>query len=115
MVLKIHLVKHTCYMRKIALLRVLALLLCTLTFSVSFAQEKKITGTITDEKGAPLAGATVTGKNSKAATNTDASGQFSLTLPSNVYVVVVSYVGLQTEEINVSARSSINIKMVPTS
>ncbi|HWJ91575.1 MAG TPA: TonB-dependent receptor [Flavisolibacter sp.] len=102
-------------MRKFALLRVLALFLCTLTFSFLFAQEKRITGTITDEKGAPLAGATIAGKNSKAATNTDANGQFSLTLPSNVHVVVVSYVGLQTEEINVSNRTSINLKMVPTS
>src|SRR3982751_4593962 len=102
-------------MWKIALPRSLALLLCTLTFSVLFAQEKKVTGSITDDKGAPLAGATIAGKNSKIATNSDASGHFSITLPANVNVVIVSYVGLQTEEINVAGRTSFDLKMVPTS
>src|SRR5438128_1734511 len=102
-------------MWKIALPRTLALLLCTLTFSILFAQEKRITGTITDERGAPLSGATITGKNSKAATNSDASGHFSLTLPPGVNVVIVSYVGLRTEEINMAGRTSFDLKMVPTS
>jgi hypothetical protein len=52
-----------------ATLKSVLLLVTTLCFLTSFSQ-RKISGTIRDDKGAPLVGATVAVKNSRVATTT---------------------------------------------
>jgi len=47
-------------------------------FHVSLAQTRIVTGIVTDSIGNPLAGATVTVKNSKTITLTDFKGKFSI-------------------------------------
>src|SRR5215203_931995 len=101
-------------MRKHVFYQVVVLLLCTLSSSILFAQEKKISGTITDDKGDPLSGATVSVKNSSVATLTDATGQFTLSVPSNARVVVVSYVGMQSQEASISGNA-IKLRLAPSS
>ena len=56
-------------------------------FHVSLAQTRIITGTVTDSIGNPLAGATVTVKNSKTIALTDLKGKFSIEVPPNVGTV----------------------------
>ena len=58
-------------------------------------------GRVTDESGQPVAGASITVKNSSLGTTTDADGSFSLTVPGELTaaVLVVSYVGFQDLEI----------------
>lgn len=74
----------------------------------SFANaQKKITGRVTDAvAGTPLEGATVSAKGTAVATQTDASGKFSISMPSNATVLVVSYVGYEQKEITVTAAGS---------
>jgi TonB-linked SusC/RagA family outer membrane protein len=93
--------------------RLLALLLATLTFTISFAQ-RRITGTITDDKQAPLIGATVAVKGTKVATTTDAIGKFTLTVTASVTTLVVSYVGMQTREIPIGSGDVVNTSLNPT-
>lgn len=100
-------------MRKL-LSPLLVLLLATFTFTVSFAQ-RKISGTVTDDKQEPLVGATVAVKGTMIAVRTDAVGKFSLTLPANETTIVISYVGMRNREVNVSNTNSISISLVPTS
>ena len=88
--------------------RLLALLVALLFFTISFAQ-KKITGTITDDKQAPLVGATVTVKGTKTATTTDAVGKFTLTVPANANTLVVTYVGMQTQEVPIGSSSVVTV------
>jgi TonB-linked SusC/RagA family outer membrane protein len=101
-------------MRKKVFLRVLALLLATVSFTLSFAQQK-ISGTITDESGSPLSGATVAIKNSNIATNSNSNGQFTLTLPANAKTLVVSYVGMEAQEISINGKSSFDVRLKPSS
>jgi hypothetical protein len=62
----------------------LLLSLFFLLFSLTiFGQTKTVTGTIRDDKGQPLAGATVTVKGSPGGTSTDANGNFSISAPEN--------------------------------
>ena len=98
-------------MRK-ELFRVFALLLATFTFTISFAQ-RKISGTITDDKGSPLSNATVTVKNTKVATNTNTVGQFTLALPVNAKTLVVSYIGMDPKEVAIGSENSFSISLVP--
>jgi hypothetical protein len=71
-----------------------------------------VTGTITGTGGIPLEGATVHLRNSSYGVTSGANGSFSITVPSDA-ILVVSYVGYQTLEVNVNNRTSINISLSP--
>jgi TonB-dependent starch-binding outer membrane protein SusC len=114
MLIKIILVQTTCYMRKKLFPPMLALLHAMLLFNLSFAQERRITGTVTDERGTPLNGATVLVKNTRVAANTSGSGQFTITLPENATTLVISYVGMQPQEVNVSGRTNVEVGLKST-
>lgn len=92
-------------------------LLCTLCCCAMLlqarAQSKTITGTVTDDKGAPVQGASIVVKGGKTGTSTDASGHFRLTVPQAVTAVIVSYVGFVSEEVDVSSSSSLSVKLKP--
>ena len=80
-----------------------------LVFQISYGQSKSVTGTVTDEKGAPLQGATVLVKNTKNNVTTNASGQFELLAPASVNTLVVSYVGYETKEVAIPSGNQVNI------
>jgi TonB-linked SusC/RagA family outer membrane protein len=89
--------------------RVLCLLLCCMVSSLVVTAQTKHTGKVTgsDDKQ-PVVGATVRVKGSTIGTQTDVNGQFSLNLnPGDV--LVVSYLGYQTEEVTAGAGQTINI------
>ena len=95
--------------RKIELL--LAFLL--LSISCAFAQKLTVKGTVLDETGQTIIGATVREKG--VATNgaqTDIDGHFTLTVNQGA-TIVVSYVGYKTQEVKAAAQ--LTIKMVPDS
>lgn len=73
-----------------------------------------VKGKVTDDKGESLPGATVGVKNGNAVTITDGNGDFTITAPDNA-ILVVSYVGYQTQEIPINGQSIINISLKPTS
>ena len=58
------------------------------------AQNRTITGKITDDKGAPIPNASVVVKGTNSGTTTDNTGSFSLTVPSNARALLVSSVGM---------------------
>jgi TonB-linked SusC/RagA family outer membrane protein len=84
-----------------------------LSFTISFAQ-RKITGTVTDDKQAPLVGATVAVKGTSVATTTDAIGKFSITVPSTGRTLVFSYVGMQNREIALGSTDVVSVALTPT-
>lgn len=66
------------------------------------AQTRKITGKITaTDTNNPLAGVTVTVKGTSTGTTTDASGEFSLTIPAGAKTLVLSYIGFETSEVSI--------------
>ena len=71
---------------------------------------QRISGTVTDDKGAPLPGASVMLKDAQKGTVTNAAGQFSIDAkPGDV--LVISFVGFQTREIVIGAQSKIEVSM----
>jgi TonB-dependent starch-binding outer membrane protein SusC len=68
-----------------------------------------ITGTVTDDKNEPLVGASVVVKGTTNGTLTDASGQFNLTVPDAKTVLVITFIGYQTQEIVVGTQTTLNI------
>lgn len=72
--------------------------------SPSAQQSYTITGKITDAVGAPLVGVSVIEKDKGRGTTTDKEGHFTLDLTSEESIVVVSYVGYVSQEMNVTSR-----------
>ncbi len=75
---------------------------------------KPITGLITDETGSPLPGATVYVKGTTIKTVTGSDGKFVLNVPDNTQTLVVSYVGMESQEINISNSTNITVKLKPS-
>src|SRR5687767_12598402 len=76
-----------------------------------FAQSKSVTGKVTDAAdGSPLPGVTVTVKGSTVAAQTQADGSFRIEVPQSARTLVFSFVGHQTQEVDISNASSVSIK-----
>lgn len=73
-------------------------------------QPLKLTGTVTDEAGNPIMGATITVKGGSAGAITGEDGAYSLNVPPDG-VVVVSFLGYEVAEKSVSNRTVINIAL----
>jgi TonB-linked SusC/RagA family outer membrane protein len=71
----------------------------------------EITGTISDDTGRPMAGASVNLKGSDRGTTTNEAGQFRLMIPDKGGVLVISFVGFETTEVRVSKAGNINLSL----
>lgn len=85
------------------------------TGSEGQAQQKAITGKVTDMNGEALIGVSVRLKGSAAGTSTDASGNFTLNLPSASGVLEFSYIGYEPREVPVSSQSVYNVQLSSSS
>jgi len=93
----------------------LSLLLLTVLIAASsmFAQ-RTVRGTVMDEKGAPLPGATVVIKeNPTVGTITDRDGKFSLSVDVSVKSLVASFIGYTTQEVELGASNELKITLLP--
>jgi len=73
-----------------------------LLFSLfTWAQNKTITGRILDENG-PVAGVTVSVKNSSTGTTTNQNGDFTLSVPASAQTLVISSIGYATQEVGIT-------------
>ncbi|MBC7828155.1 MAG: TonB-dependent receptor [Chitinophagaceae bacterium] len=89
---------------------------CLLLFAtIAFAQQRTISGKVTDANNAPVAGATVAVKGANVATQTNAQGDFSLSVPGNNSVLVISYVGFEQREVAVGSQSAVAINLTASS
>jgi TonB-linked SusC/RagA family outer membrane protein len=62
-----------------------------------------VKGKVLDETGSPLPGATVLAKGSTTAVMTDFNGNFSIEMPKNVTKLVISYIGMETQEVAIKS------------
>ncbi|WP_423147104.1 SusC/RagA family TonB-linked outer membrane protein [Rubrolithibacter danxiaensis] len=95
-------------MRQI-LQKVVLLALFTGVASVLFAQDRVVKGTVSDEQGITLPGASVSVKDTKIQTSTDANGAFSINVPAGKNVITVSYIGMQQENVTVAGKSVVQV------
>lgn len=94
------------------LLYAISLPLFLLFSLVSSAQDRVVSGRVTDSAGLGVSGASVAikGQTSRG-TTTDANGGFSLSVPSSVNTLVVSSVGFTAQEISIAGRTSIDVRL----
>ncbi|HBS53482.1 MAG TPA: SusC/RagA family TonB-linked outer membrane protein [Flavobacterium sp.] len=84
-------------------------LLLALVTQITFAQERTVSGTVSDNAGMPLPGVSVLVKGSKTGTQTDFDGKFSIKASAN-QVLIFSYIGMKTQEVAANS-TSLNVKL----
>jgi len=100
-------------MRKCLWWRVHLSLLFALFSVLCYAQERKISGQVTDDKNAPLVGATVSAKGSSAAVTTDVNGRFTITVGPNQKTLSITYVGMQPREVSIGKADVLTVSLAP--
>ncbi|WP_062062083.1 SusC/RagA family TonB-linked outer membrane protein [Aquimarina longa] len=78
---------------------------------ITFAQEKTISGTVTDDKGLPLPGVNVVVRNTANGTQTDFDGNYTI-MANRGAVLSFSYVGFETKDSAVQDSDVINVQLV---
>ncbi len=102
-------------MRNERILRALVLACAfLLTVAAGIAQERTITGTVSDEAGIPLGGVTIAAKGQpEINTLTKVDGSFSIKVSASVKALVISHVGMATQTVSVQDRTTLTITLSP--
>lgn len=97
-------------MKKIVLL----LAFFAIGLQVLMAQTKEITGKVTSsEDGGAIPGVTVSVKGTTMGTITNMDGVFTLKVPQDSKTLVVSFVGMTSQEVTIGSQSTINVQLSP--
>ena len=78
-------------------------------FAIGISAQTKVT--VVDATGEPLIGASVIEKGTQNGGITDFDGNFTINLKGSGHIVVVSYIGMKTKEVNVSGKSQVNVTL----
>ncbi len=85
-----------------------------ITVQTSFAQDKTITGKVTDSKdGTAIAGISVTGRGTNVGTQTGADGTYRITVPGTTTTLVFSAVGFGRQEATITGET-VDVSLVAT-
>jgi len=85
-------------------------LLLAFVVHISFAQDKAITGTVTDQDGLPLPGVNIVVEGTTNGTQTDFDGNYSIS-GSEGQTLLFSYIGQKDVRQSIGAGSTINVQM----
>ncbi len=86
-----------------------------MSVSMAISQNREIKGSVFDETGEPIAGASVHVKGANLGTTTEFDGTFTLTVPANVRILTFSYLGMTTQELPIQAEMKVILKIDPQS
>jgi Ca-activated chloride channel family protein len=89
----------------------LTIVLVLLAFAFTYIKTITVKGRVIDGKGTPLRGASVVIKGMNKGSTTDTAGNFSIEVPGQKSVLVVSLAGFEQEEISVGRNTSFVIKL----
>src|SRR5215207_5447419 len=93
--------------------RLLLAIVLPLLFSAgtAFAQDRQVTGTVTDTSGAPVANASVLARGTSSGTKTTSDGAFTLQVPAGISTLVISSVNFETQEVSIgSGKVQVSLK-----
>lgn len=93
-------------------MRKLLLLLGVVLFCVQLsAQQRTLTGKVTDANGVPVPNASVIIKGSTTGTTTKPDGTYSISIPATARILVISSIGLTDQEISIGNKGIINASL----
>ena len=89
----------------------LLLLGCLVLAFQLYAQDRIITGRVSDATGNPIVNASVLVKGSSVGTTTKTDGSFSLTVPAGTKTLIISSVGMAQEEVDITGKETVNVSL----
>ena len=91
----------------------LTFIVSVLLFSVgnSWAQQKTVSGSVTDSEGVPLPGVTVVEKRTLNGTVTNTDGKYTISVSANAQALVFSFVGMTTQEVAIGSSTVYDVKL----
>ena len=89
---------------------VLSLIAVLVLGAYAFAQNKQVSGTVSDANGNPVAGATVMVDGTSIGTTTNAAGQYSLSAPADG-TLSVTFIGYVGQQLPIAGKSRIDVTM----
>src|SRR6187549_3200591 len=94
------------------LLRVfISFILMSLYTNSVFAQNKTITGTVKDQGGTALSGATINVKGTDIATTSDSAGNFRVTVPEKTKAISISFVGMENQDVDIAGTTQVDASL----
>lgn len=89
------------------------LLLCTLLVGTAYAQSRTVSGTVTSaEDGTTLPGVTISVLGANVATQSNADGKYSLSVPENATSLEFTYLGFLKQTVTIGSSNSIDVSLV---
>ena len=94
-------------------MKTVSILLCALfVFASTFAQEFQLSGNVTNSKNEPIEGVSIFIKGTTTGTETNALGNYNFSLEKEQYTIVVSYVGMITQEQTINLEEDVTANFV---
>ncbi len=84
---------------------------CVLLSVTAWAQQRSVSGIVTDHNNTAVSGASVTAKGTSIGTQTDSTGHFRISIPAATKTLVVSYIGFTDQEVPVEGRNEISVAL----
>jgi len=91
----------------------MSLLLFSFAVTLTLAQQRTVTGTVTSETEGPLVGVNVVVQGTTTGMSTDINGGYSITVPGPQAVLVFSYIGYNPQSITVGNQAKIDVVLEP--
>jgi hypothetical protein len=91
---------------------VLALLLFGLAISLTYAQQRTVTGQVSSDEEGPIPGVNVIIQGTVTGAVTDVDGNFTINVPGPEAILVFSSIGYSTVSVTVANQSTINVVLV---
>ncbi|MFC6103383.1 SusC/RagA family TonB-linked outer membrane protein [Olivibacter domesticus] len=85
---------------------------CTMLIGIAHAQERTISGKVTDEKGGVLPGVSVLVSGTTLGTQTNSEGNYSLQIGNDAKSITFRYVGFVIQTIPLSSNNTLNVVLV---
>ncbi len=87
-------------------------ILIMLVVGVAFGQQSRfVRGTVVDQQKQPVIGAGVAVKGGASRAVTDINGAFSINVPADGRYLIVSYLGMTTQEVDISGKNTVTVTM----
>ncbi|WP_431292528.1 carboxypeptidase-like regulatory domain-containing protein [Pedobacter sp. P26] len=84
------------------------------SFQLIAQEQATVTGTVTDEKGETVVGASIKIKGTSTGATTDADGKFKIQVADKNATLIFIYVGYVNQEVALAGRFQVNVKLKPS-
>ncbi len=97
--------------KRMSLLLKLTALLLILGTLPAFAQQKRVSGKVTDPSGVALPGVNILEKGTLNGAISDPGGNFTVTVASEASILTFSFIGYETQEVTVGTQNTVNVTL----